>query len=478
MDTACKQCEFLEECNVYPKGKLHALRPSNNNSPCPPKTILNKQRETESQYKILFESSPDAIFIADAESGVILDANKRAADLLGIPVEQIIGMHQSQLHPAEKADQYEKYQKHLKKEKTIASDTLYVCHKDGRKIPVQIHASITQIGNKKVIHGVFRDITEQTEHEKKGPVTREKFRLLMQGIVDPAGILDTEGYYVFMNDEGLRRLGLTLDEAVGKHIREIFGEQVDKTHSPALQKVLKTQTSQAITEQICAQGQYRWYQTRLHPIKNSDGQIVNILGISHDIHEEMMLKKKVEESERKYRQLYQNANVALFRSSLDGTLLDCNKACLALLGHRTDEHRDDYVNKICVTDYYVDTTRRQQFIETLMRNKRVQCFEAELKRADSTTFWASLSADISPEAGYVEGSIQDVTLAKVLSPTEQKVLAHLLEGKSNKQIARDLGRSVRTIEDHRARIMQKVDVDNLVDLTRKTLKCGIVTLGK
>ena len=56
----------------------------------------------------------------------------------------------------------------------------------------------------------------------------------------------------------------------------------------------------------------------------------------------------------------------------------------------------------------------------------------------------------------------------VLSKTEMIVLRLILDGKSTKEIARLRHRSVRTIEDHRSRIMRKIGVNNLVDLVKQT----------
>ncbi|MCK5505299.1 MAG: PAS domain S-box protein [Thermodesulfovibrionia bacterium] len=118
-------------------------------------------RKSEEKYRKLIETANDAILIADAETGIIIDANNKSEELLGIPVEKIIGMHQSKLHPAEEADRYtEIFKEHVLKGDGIVSD-LYVVSKSGKKIPVDISASITEIRGKKVIQGVFRDITER-----------------------------------------------------------------------------------------------------------------------------------------------------------------------------------------------------------------------------------------------------------------------------------------------------------------------------
>jgi len=54
-----------------------------------------------------------------------------------------------------------------------------------------------------------------------------------------------------------------------------------------------------------------------------------------------------------------------------------------------------------------------------------------------------------------------------LTQAQKKILKLILSGKSNKQIALILKRSVRTVEVHRSRIMRKFDVDNIVDLVKK-----------
>ncbi len=63
-------------------------------------------------------------------------------------------------------------------------------------------------------------------------------------------------------------------------------------------------------------------------------------------------------------------------------------------------------------------------------------------------------------------------LAK-LTKAEINVLRHVISGKSNKQIAADLRRSVRTVENHRHRLMKKVSANNAAELVRKAIKMGL-----
>jgi len=65
---------------------------------------------------------------------------------------------------------------------------------------------------------------------------------------------------------------------------------------------------------------------------------------------------------------------------------------------------------------------------------------------------------------------------KALTKTEIKVLRFILDGNSNKETARLLHRSVRTVEDHRSHIMHKLGVDNLVDLVKQSAAMGLLEL--
>jgi FixJ family two-component response regulator len=65
-----------------------------------------------------------------------------------------------------------------------------------------------------------------------------------------------------------------------------------------------------------------------------------------------------------------------------------------------------------------------------------------------------------------------------LTRTETKILKLVLDGQSNKEIAVLLHRSSRTIEVHRAHIMHKLGVDNLVDLVMCVASMGLIDLEK
>lgn len=68
-------------------------------------------------------------------------------------------------------------------------------------------------------------------------------------------------------------------------------------------------------------------------------------------------------------------------------------------------------------------------------------------------------------------SLNDALLNK-LSPREQHVLERIVAGRLNKQIASDLGISIKTVEAHRASIMDKTNSGTVADLMRVVMNCS------
>jgi DNA-binding NarL/FixJ family response regulator len=78
---------------------------------------------------------------------------------------------------------------------------------------------------------------------------------------------------------------------------------------------------------------------------------------------------------------------------------------------------------------------------------------------------------------YLENSTEkDSSIRSLLTSRELEVLQLLAEGKPTKQIALSLSLSIKTIESHRIRVMQKIDVSSIADLTRYAIREGIISL--
>jgi len=132
-------------------------------------------RDSEEQYRTLIETANEAIFLADAETGIIIDANKKAEELIGTPVEEIRGMHQSALHPEGEARNYKSIFREYIMQGHGTAMNLYVVNRSGELIPVDISASITELRGRKVMQGIFRDMSEHVR-------IREQLKAVKDGL--------------------------------------------------------------------------------------------------------------------------------------------------------------------------------------------------------------------------------------------------------------------------------------------------------
>ncbi|MBS3820789.1 MAG: response regulator [Planctomycetes bacterium] len=89
-----------------------------------------------------------------------------------------------------------------------------------------------------------------------------------------------------------------------------------------------------------------------------------------------------------------------------------------------------------------------------------------------------LSQDIADDIDEenIELFKQLVSPAGVLSPREREVLQLVVEGKSSKEIGRDLHVTTKTIEHHRHNIMRKLKINSIPDLTKFAIREGLTSL--
>jgi FixJ family two-component response regulator len=82
------------------------------------------------------------------------------------------------------------------------------------------------------------------------------------------------------------------------------------------------------------------------------------------------------------------------------------------------------------------------------------------------------------QAALKQQDLKNLLKGKPLSKKEMAILRLILQGRSNKEIAQTLHRSIRTIEDHRRHIMRKLDVDNVVDLAKRATVMGLAEITR
>lgn len=135
--------------------------------------------DNEQKFRLVFENCQDAIFWADVQTGLLTRCNAKAEELLERPREELIGMHQSQLHPPD-ANGIDEFQKSCSAQ-ICADIEAEVLSRTGRRIPVRISTTIVNIGSERIIQGVFHDITEQRRMDTALRESIESLEFVLRG---------------------------------------------------------------------------------------------------------------------------------------------------------------------------------------------------------------------------------------------------------------------------------------------------------
>ena len=128
--------------------------------------------------------------------------------------------------------------------------------------------------------------------------------------------------------------------------------------------------------------------------------------------QERSIKKELQESEEKYRNIFENAVEGFFQSSPQGRFISVNPAFAEMLGYASPEELISNISDIA-KQYYVNPEDRRQYQQLLQKTGIVENFEFKAKRKDSSQIWVSNSTrayfDKDGKVDRYEGIVIDIT---------------------------------------------------------------------
>jgi len=162
--------------------------------------------ENGDNYRAIFHASRDALLVADAATGKLLDANPAAIALLDRSLEEIRKLHQQEIHAPEDVEAgraaFQKYCSQAEASEHV------VIRPNGTRVPVEIASSpLRDPRGAPLVLGVLRDLTERRRAEQAVLDSAEQFRGLFEGSADYIYIHDFDGNFLDMNPAGLKALG-------------------------------------------------------------------------------------------------------------------------------------------------------------------------------------------------------------------------------------------------------------------------------
>lgn len=170
------------------------------------KAIGTKLRESEGRYRALFEHAPDAIIITDRKTGLVTDANPKAAQLLGRSHAELMGLPQAELHPGATAlDSREAFARHAMEEERDGMVSGPFEHRvlrgDGAELPVEIMTQRVVVNDKPMIQGIFRDISKRKQAEEGARKSTEVVEKIFAMTTTCLAYMDRDFNFIRVNTE-------------------------------------------------------------------------------------------------------------------------------------------------------------------------------------------------------------------------------------------------------------------------------------
>lgn len=246
---------------------------------------LEALSRSERRYRLLLESANDAIIIADAATGTILEANPMAGEMLGRPLSEVVGLHQSALHPPEEAERYQKlFREHVEKGQGLLSD-IFIVRRDGVRIPVEIRAGVTDLGDRTVIQGIFRDVTERLAFERTLQAERRIFRGTFEQAAVGIAHVSLDGHFMLLNNRFCEIVGYSRSEMETKGFQEITHPEDLEADLAQVDRLLKREATRFSVENryLRRDGATVWVQLTVAPLFDQAGEPQFFVVVIEDI---------------------------------------------------------------------------------------------------------------------------------------------------------------------------------------------------
>ena len=261
------------------------------------KRYRRRLETAQRKYEALIDAAPDAIFVADADSGEIIEANEAASNLLSRPREEIIGMAHTELHPPEHRGRYRRlFEYHSNVGEGIfdrfdSGEPVHVVTAGGERIPVEVSATVVELDGRKLVQGHFRDTSERRRRERDLRSYREAVEQAGHAIM----ITDTDGTIEYVNPRFEEVTGYSETEALGERPSILkSGEHGEAFYRNLWETITSGEVWQGELVNRRKDGERYYIDQTIAPITDGEGTIERFVAINADITERKRYESQLE----------------------------------------------------------------------------------------------------------------------------------------------------------------------------------------
>jgi PAS domain S-box-containing protein len=414
-DNARIVCSYRAKANVLPGLHLSVLTDLSER-----KRLEKKLSESESRFRTAFEYSALGMAIVDV-NGHYVDVNESLCKILGYTKEELTRMTFRHLTYWEDNAQDAKLMAQLVNGSLdqLHRHKRYV-HKSGSIILASLRTSAIRDANGNLMYLIVQveDETEKDKLEKIVSNERQRFALMFtEAPVSMAILKGPTHIFDKANQLYLKLSGRP--NVVGRTVREVFPEAEGQGIFEIMDRVYKSGKTYSATEllvrlDVIGDGTLKdiFLDFMFQPYRNKDGQVEGIFFFAVDITEQVIARKRIEESEARYRQIVEVAHEGIWLLDESNVTVFVNQKMAEIIGTS--------VSDILGRDLwsFVHQDMKPAAEQLMKRHRSVMSNNTELRFISNSKkeIWANLNTNsIFDEFGSYKGC-----LAMVTDVTERK----------------------------------------------------------
>jgi PAS domain S-box-containing protein len=302
-------------------------------------------RESEALYHSLVESLPCTVFRKDLE-GRFTFANQGFCELVGRPLEQLLGKNDFDINPRDLADKYRRDDQQVIETGDVVEDIeehLSVQAKGKRYLHV-LKTAVCDAGGKVIgMQGISWDVTARKRAEEELRKIQERFELAVQGSQDGLWDWDLTTDEVYYSPRYKAMLGYADHEFPNRSeewATRIHPEDIDRVRAE-LDAHFKSRESLSWVEFRFRHkdGSYRWIRSRAFVLRDATGRVYRMAGSHEDITDRKVAEEqlaheryRLRQSEERYRSVIAAMQDGILILDADGGIRSCNAAAERILG--------------------------------------------------------------------------------------------------------------------------------------------------
>lgn len=377
-------------------------------------------RTERSQLLSIFSSIDEVVYVADMDTYEILYANEIVKKMFGKNVVGKICYKEFQDKDAPcdfctnaiiKETKYQPYYWEFHNPKVNCTYQIVdrvIKWTDGRDVRFELAIDIT---DKKKAEQILRE-------------SEERYRALIKNLPNFV-LVHIGGKIVYINDIAVEAGGYSYNELIGE---SIFKFIVPKYYEATLDRMEKHAKGEDVGEYeievIYKNGERRDMIVKDSLITyNNENAVLVVLT---DITERKKTQAALEESERRYRNIFESSPIGIYRTTPSGKILLANPALINMLEFSSLEE----LKKINLEKHsYAKDYTRKDFIEKIERNGKVVGYESAWYKSDNSIVYVRENATAIKDAEgntlYYEGTVENITEQKAVQEELQKYRLHL-----------------------------------------------------